>query len=106
MGALIICRGPLLSITWPFSQLPDPFSERTHHRNRPPSGRCGKRLGLDAWTDAPPPVYHGSPSTRRPVFILPILAADYDGDLLIALNRFRFEIQAIEKGFQCLSVVC
>src|SRR6266581_8442131 len=106
MGALSISRSPLLSITWPFSQLLDPFSDRTHHRNRPLSGRSGKRFGLDAWGDDLPPIYYGSPNTRRPVFILPILAADYDGDLLIALNRFRFEIQAIEKGFQCLSVVC
>ena len=57
MGALSISRSPLLSIAWPFSQLLDPFSDRTHHRNRPLSGTSGKRFGLDAWDegdDLPP----------------------------------------------------
>src|SRR5439155_13985886 len=47
IGALSISRSPLLAITWPLSQLLDAFSDRTHHRNRPLSGRSVKRLGLD-----------------------------------------------------------
>ncbi len=60
MGALSISRSPLLSITWPFSQLLDPFSDRTHHRNRPLSGRSGERFGLDAWGDDLPPFIMGA----------------------------------------------
>ena len=68
------------------------------------SGRRERRFDLDAWADDLPFQY-AVDNARRHVFILRILAVDCDGNLLIALDRFGFEIQAIEKNLQCLSVV-
>ncbi len=69
-----------------------------------PAAERGRKFALDAWADDLPFRYAVG-YARRPVFILRILAVDCDGNLLIALDRFGFEIQAIEKNLQCLSVV-